>query len=154
MEVLGGAASVIAVVQIAGKVWSLCWKYYSDAKDAKSDIERLLNTINAVQIVFQQVQELAKGPGATKLLASKSVIERIPLELTEEFESLRKILDPGITGRTMRTLGLRALKWPLKKDDVDKTLQVLERHKTTLITALNTDQMLGATNSSPSNKVC
>ena len=141
MEALGGAASVIAVVQLAGKLWSLCWKYYSDAKDAKSDIERLLNTIHTVQSVFQHVQELAKGPGATKLLASKSVIKRIPLELKEEFERLEKILDPGKMNKTMRTLGLRALKWPLKKDDIEKTLQLLERHKTTLITALNTDQM-------------
>ena len=141
MEALGGAASVIAVVQLAGKLWSLCWKYYSDAKDAKSDIERLLSAVGDVQNVFQQVQELAEGPGSTKLLASKSLIERIPFELNAEFERLRKILDPGRTNKTMRTLGLRALKWPLKKDDVDKTLQLLERHKTTLITALNTDQM-------------
>lgn len=28
-EVLGVAASVIAVVELAGKVWSACWQYYA-----------------------------------------------------------------------------------------------------------------------------
>ena len=28
-EALGVAASVIAVVELAGKVWSVCWQYYS-----------------------------------------------------------------------------------------------------------------------------
>ncbi len=141
MEVLGGAASVIAVVQIAGKVWSLCWKYLSDAKDAKSDIERLMSNITAVQCVFQQVQELAKSPGAPKLLASKTLIEKIPSELQQEFERLLKVLDPGKRKATMKALGLRSLKWPLQKEEVERTFQLLERHKTTLLTAMSCDQL-------------
>ena len=140
MEALGGAASVIAVVQIAGKVWSLCWKYYSDVKEAKSDIERLMGMIQMIQSVFQQVEDLAKGPGATKLHASKPCIERIPLELKQEFERLLKLLEPSNKRSVMRSLG-RRLKWPLKKEEVEKTLNLLERHKTTLITAMNCDQM-------------
>ena len=38
----------------------------------------------------------------------------------------------------------RRLKWPLQKEDVEKTIQLLERHKTTLITAMNFDQMYEA----------
>ncbi len=140
MEVLGGAASVIAVVQIAGKVWSLCWKYYSDAKDAKSDIDRLMNNINTVQNVFQQLQQLAEGPEAAKLAASKPVIEKIASELRQEFERLHEILKPKKREKLGSALGLR-LKWPLQKEDVEKTLQLLERHKTTLTTAMNCDQM-------------
>ncbi|KAJ9654373.1 hypothetical protein H2201_009008 [Coniosporium apollinis] len=141
MEVLGGAASVIAVVDIAGKVLSLCWKYYSAVKDAKTDIDRLCKEIEAVQGVLKQAQELAKGPKASKLLASKPLIEKIPSELREEFARLEEQLDPGKRRKAMHTFGLRALKWPLTSEQVDKTLRVLERHKTTLLTALTTDQM-------------
>ena len=138
MEVLGGAASVIAVVQIAGKVWSLCWKYYSDAKEAKSDIERLMGTIQTMQTVFQQVEGLAKGPGAIKLHASNPLIE----DLKQEFEILEKLLEPSNNTISImrRALGQR-LKWPLKKGEVEKILLLLEQHKTTLIIAINCDQM-------------
>src|SRR5258705_5518405 len=141
MEALGGAASVIAVVQIAGKVWSLCWKYYSDAKEAKSDIERLMGMIQTMQSVFQQVEDLAKGPGATKLHASKSLIERIPSEVKQEFDRLENLLEPSNTRSIMRKALRQRLKWPLKKEEVEKTLSLLERHKTHLITAMNCDQM-------------
>ena len=138
MEVLGGVASVIAVVQIAGNVWSLCWKYYSDAKEAKSDIERLMGTIQTMQTVFQQVEGLAKGPGAIKLHASNPLIE----ELKQEFERLEKLLEPSNNTRSiMRRAFRQRLKWPLKKGEVEKTLQLLERLKTTLIITMNCDQM-------------
>ena len=141
MEAFGGAASVIAVVQIAGKVWSLCWKYYPDAKEAKSDIEHLMGMIQTMQSVFQQVEDLPKGPGATKLHASNPLIERIPLEVKQEFDRLEKLLEPSNTRSIMGKALRQRLKWPLKKEEVEKTLNLLERHKTTLITAMNCDQM-------------
>ncbi|RPB18211.1 hypothetical protein L211DRAFT_843906 [Terfezia boudieri ATCC MYA-4762] len=138
---MGGAASVIAVVQVAGQVWSLCWKYYSDAKNAKSDIERLMGNVLALQNLFQHVQALAKGPGAAKLVASKELIERTALELEQEFKELRKILESGKRQGILKSFR-RRLRWPLQKEDVDKIFQLLERHKTTLITAMNCDQIL------------
>ena len=137
MEALGGAASVIAVVQIAGKVYSLCSKYYSDAKKTKSDIERLMGTIQTIQAILQQVEGWAKGPGAIKLHLSNPSIEK----LKQEFEKLEKLLEPSkLTGSKMGAIGNR-LKWPLKKGEVEKTLHLVERHKTTLLLALNCDQI-------------
>jgi len=135
MEVLGGAASVIAVVQLSGQILSLCQKYYGEVKDAKTEIENLRNEIAAVQAVLERAQELAGG--TDKLTVSKALIEDIRAEL----ERLVKLLDPGKRKKAMRTVGLRALKWPFTKADIEKTLRLLERHKTTLITALDTDQM-------------
>ena len=145
MDPLSGAASVIAVVQVAGQVWSLCWKYYSDAKDAKSDIERIMANVLALQNVFQHIQALAKGPGADKLVGSRPLIERTALELEQEFKELQKILEPGKRKTMLRSFG-RRLRWPLQKEDVEKIFQLLERHKTTLIAAMNCDQMYEADN--------
>jgi len=140
MDPLSGAASVIAVVQVAGKVWSLCWKYYSDAQDAKPDIDRIMDYIQDLQHLFQHVQALAKGPDAAKLVASKELLERTALEFEREFKTLQKILEPGKRQGILKSFG-RRLKWPLQKEDVEKIVQLLERHKTTLITAMNCDQM-------------
>ena len=140
MDPLSGAASVIAVVQVAGKVWSLCWKYYSDAKDSKPDIDRLMGYIIALQHLFQHVRDLAKGPGAAKLVASKELIEGTARELEWEFKSLQKVLEPG----GAQDIPKSCVEWPLQKEDVEKIIQLLERHKTTLITAMNCDQMYEA----------
>ena len=135
MEVLGGAASVIAVVQLSGQILSLCQKYYGDVKDAKNDIENLQNETAAVQAVLQRAQDLAQG--TDKLATTKALIE----ELKAELEGLVRKLDPGKRKKAMRTIGLRALKWPFTKAEIEKSLRLIERHKATLITALDIDQM-------------
>jgi len=95
MNPLSGAASMITVVQVAGKVWSLCWEYYSGAGNAKLDIDRLMGCTLALQILLQHVWDLAKGLGAAKLVASKELIESTALELEWEFKLLQKVLELG-----------------------------------------------------------
>jgi len=143
MDPLSDAASVIAVVQVAGQVWSICWKYYSEAKDAKPEIDCLMAYILDLQNLFQHVEALAKGPGAAKLVASKELIESTALELEWEFKMLQKILEPGKRQGILKSFE-RHLKWPLQKEDVEKIIQLLEWHKTTLITAMNCNQMYEA----------
>jgi len=100
----------------------------------------LMNSIMALQTAFQQVQNLEKGPGATKLIALKPLLESSSLELEKEFNRILQILQPGLRQKTKRKLGQR-LKWPFQKTDVEQILQLLERHKSALILAMNADQM-------------
>jgi len=100
----------------------------------------LMDSIMALQTAFQQVQNLAKGPGANKLIALKPLLEKSSLELEEEFKRIHRILQPGLREKTKRKLGQR-LKWPFQKADVEQILQLLERHKSALILAMNSDQM-------------
>jgi len=141
MEVLGATASGIAVVELAGKAWSICWKYYADVKNAKSEIDRLMHSITGLQNVFQHVQSLAGGSGATKLIASKPLLESISLELEREFTKMLQVLQPGVGERAKKKLLGKRLKWPFQKEEIEQTLQLLERHKTTLVTAMSCDQM-------------
>ncbi|KAF8432526.1 hypothetical protein BGX38DRAFT_1276683 [Terfezia claveryi] len=120
MDGLSVAASVIAVVQIAGQVMSLCVNYYSIAKNAQSDIKCLLDNIVALISLFQHIEALSKGPGAAKLVASKELIEGIALELKQEFQKLKKILEPEERQGIFQYFS-RRLTWPLKKEDVDKS---------------------------------
>jgi len=140
MDPQSNATSVIAVVQIAGKVWSLCWEYYSGAGDAKPDIDRLMGCTLALQHLLQHVQCLTKDPGAAKLVVSRELIESTAWELEREFKSLQKVLEPG----GGQDIPKSCVEWPLQKEDVEKIIQLLERHKTTLITAMNCDQMYDA----------
>ena len=40
----------------------------------------------------------------------------------------------------MKKLGVRALKWPFDKNEVDEYINRLERHKSIIIAALEMDQ--------------
>jgi len=101
----------------------------------------LMDGIMALQTTFQQVQNLTKGPGATKLIALKPLLESSSLELEKEFNRILQILQPGRGQRATRKVLRQRLKWPFQKADVEQILQLLERHKSALIFAMNSDQM-------------
>jgi len=101
----------------------------------------LMDSIMALQTAFQQVKNLAEGPGATKLIALKPLLESSSLELEREFNRILQILQPGLRQKTKKKLLRQSLKWPFQKADVEQILQLLERHKSTLTVAMNSDQM-------------
>jgi len=101
----------------------------------------LMDSITALQTAFQQVQNLAKGPGTTKLIALKPLLESSSLELEKEFTRILQILQLGLGQRATRKVLRQRLKWPFQKSDVEQILQLLERHKSALIFAMNSDQM-------------
>jgi len=101
----------------------------------------LMDGIMALQTAFQQVQNLAKGPGATKLITLKPLLESSSLELEKEFNRILRILQPGLGQRATRKVLRQRLKWPFQKADVEQILLLLERHKSALTFAMNSDQM-------------
>jgi len=101
----------------------------------------LMDSIMALQTTYQQVSYLAKGPGATKLIALRPLLESSSSELKKKFDKLLEILKPSARQTKKRkTLGER-LKWPFQKVEVEQILQLLERHKSELTFAMNSDQM-------------
>jgi len=104
-------------------------------------MNELMNSIMALQTAFQQVKNLAEGPGATKLIALKPLLESSSLELEREFDRILQILQSGLGQKAGRKVLSQRLKWPFQKADVEQILQLLERHKSALIFAMNSDQM-------------
>lgn len=100
-----------------------------------------MDSIMALQTAFQQVGHLAKGPGATKLIALKPLLESSSLELEKKFDQILEILQPSERQKKKRKTLRERLKWPFQKADVEQILQLLERHKSALIFAMNSDQM-------------
>jgi len=95
-----------------------------------------MDSIMALQTAFQQVKNLSKGPGATKL-----IVESSASELEKEFDRILQILQPGVRQKTKKILLRQRLKWPFQKADVEQILQLVERHKSSLTLAMNSDQM-------------
>jgi chromosome segregation ATPase len=136
MEVLGGVASIIAVIQISEDVLGLFGKYVSDVRDAKKDIENLSKEVTAIQEVMRQleviVEEKPQLLSQTEIKMLNNTIEQCDATLTD----LHNRLKPTKRRRAMRRVGLRALKWPFKSGGVEKEIRTLERYKTTTNTII------------------
>jgi len=100
----------------------------------------LMDSIMALQTAFQQVNHLVKGPGATKLIALKPLIEKSSEELKQKFDRILEILQPSASQNKRRKRLSQGLKWPFQKADVLQIIQLLERHKSELTFAMDSDQ--------------
>jgi hypothetical protein len=142
MDGLSAAVNVIAVVQISEQVFNLSQTYYLDVRDARKDIQHLLNEVTSLRDVLINVKDLTDTPGLTKLstleLLNKNdgLLQQCLADLTK----LVKKLEQGQEEGKMKQFGIRALKWPFRKKEVDKAITVIERCKTMFALALNTDQ--------------
>jgi ankyrin repeat domain-containing protein 50 len=138
MDGLSAAACVIAVIQISGQVFDLCRMYYSEVKDARTDIQRLCDEVTSLQNVLTNVAHLtsAKLPTLDLLNQPDGPVQHCLTDLI----ALAAKLNSGQGKDKMRHFGLRALKWPFGSKDVDKVITTIGRHKTTFTLALTTDQ--------------
>ncbi|KAK5662884.1 hypothetical protein OQA88_6295 [Cercophora sp. LCS_1] len=143
MEVLGAAASVIAVVELAAKVGKICLDYWSAVKSARSDIERLQKYTENLKAIAHDVQKLLQGPHGARLETSQKLLEALHntrSQLDVVAAKLEETLHMGRRAKIMRRLGLRALEWPFESKDVDKIIANLQRDQDSFTAALQIDQ--------------
>ena len=139
MDGLSVAASLVAVVQLSAQVFSLCQEYYIGVKHARDEIQRLSNEVLAIHEILEKISDLLDGPDTTKFstLALLDKKNGPAQQCAAQLQEIKTQLDPN---EGMRKLGRRALKWPLKSDNVNKMVLALERYKSTFTLALTTDQ--------------
>ncbi|KAL5627309.1 hypothetical protein BROUX41_003462 [Berkeleyomyces rouxiae] len=147
MEAIGAVANVVAVIDLSAKVGLLCFQYGKDVKNAATEIARLRKEVVSLQKITAQVQTVLESPNAQKLKDSKrldDVLKQSHTQLTE----LDQRLKPKTTSKAMRRLGLRALKWPLQRGEVEGLVeglrgynqiisQILQVHQTEVINDIN-----------------
>jgi hypothetical protein len=142
LDRLSGTASVIAVIQLADRVLTLCGKYVSAVKDAKKDIERLSTEVGSLQRVLQRV-DLIIGNKTLTLHSPRPVVEELE-EVIKGCQTtlleLKSRLDLGKGNKPNSRFWLRALEWPFQSKDVANIIETLDRHKSTLLLALSLDQ--------------
>jgi hypothetical protein len=143
MEGLGAAASVIAVVDMSAKVGSLLFQYSKDVRNAKEDIGRVQLQVTSLKNASESVQQHLNGPDGEKLEASQKLRDALQ-QGCSQLESLEQRLLPGKRRKIMSRYGLRALKWPLDRKDIEKTIQDIGRYTQAISLALQLDQMCAA----------
>jgi uncharacterized protein Yka (UPF0111/DUF47 family) len=139
MDGLSTAASVIAAIQLTGSLVMQCWGYFQEVKGARDEIQYLQRTITGLQGTLQDLERLLRSDG-TKALPTSSKLDRNIEDCSAELQALETRLDSGKRKKLMRKVGLRALKWPLKRSEMESVIQKLEGYKSLFIVSLNVDQ--------------
>ncbi|KAF3207215.1 hypothetical protein TWF106_000469 [Orbilia oligospora] len=166
MEVVGGVASVIAIVDLAGKIAKICAGYIGEVREYEAEVKALTDRVQCLQKVLQQLDDLLKGPHQGKLTSSKELqnnlitcknelqslesrIEKVPSAPTATAgpsnnrpKKPRKFFDSlkkAVKGETLSNVG-RVLIWPIEKADVNKIISRLEGIENAIQFALQVDQ--------------
>ncbi|KAF9887949.1 hypothetical protein FE257_009471 [Aspergillus nanangensis] len=146
MEAVGSVANIIAVVELSAKVATLLLKYSKAVKNAKPDIERLLQQLEALGITLEGAKSLLSGPNAARLGNLQQLhegLEGCSVQLKELDTKLGEKLSgrhESGAARVMGRFGIRALKWPLESPEVDKIVTSLHDYRDTVSAALTIDQ--------------
>ncbi|KAF9766796.1 hypothetical protein IL306_000734 [Fusarium sp. DS 682] len=124
-EAVGLAASVIAIIDLSAKVATLCFQYSTAVGNARADVAHLQSRLNDLDACLRGVHRVLHGPNNQALVISRELIDS---------------LDGCKARKTMRRLGLRALKWPFDSKDVSGIVADLEHYKQTIMLCLQIDQ--------------
>lgn len=138
-DALGIVASVIAVLQLTGKLVSLGYDYIRGAIDASKDIRRLLGELHSLSNVLLILQDHARHDKTLRLTALQTLSgQNGPLEGCRlELQRLQLKLEPktGLRGK------MKSLVWPLKEKETFQHISRLEGHKNLFNLALTADQL-------------
>ncbi|KAL2817161.1 hypothetical protein BJX63DRAFT_419722 [Aspergillus granulosus] len=154
MEPLSCAASVMAIIQLTGSIATICGGYIKEAKDAREEITSLQQGVTNLLGTFKKLEELVHSQDGKKLSTSEILVNEVT-RCESVLTLVRKKIDPENTRKStkaMRRLGLRALKWPLKRAEIESIIQDLERFKSSFIFALQVDQTFYGLETSQTSK--
>jgi FtsZ-binding cell division protein ZapB len=137
-EIIGLAASIVAIVELSAKVTSLCVKYYSKVKNAVDDIGRLQLEADGLSNTLKHVQQLLDSPNGEKLKASQNLHSALD-DCRRKLAELVKRLEPGKTHKAMNRVGIGALTWPFNSTEVEDIVKNLVRCRDLISLGLQVD---------------
>lgn len=138
MEPIGLIGTLIAIVQLGGKITNLCLDYKANVKDAPEDISRLLNEVRGLRGILERLIDLASTDAAMVSLPSLQNTETkdgVLATCLADLAQLATVLEKGLAD----TAKWKALLWPLRQKDVAKSVQQISQAKSTLQLALAVD---------------
>jgi len=153
MDLFSIAASTIAVVQITAATLKLCSDYAHNVKDSSKAIPKIVEELSELQTLLESLVKLAKDAERS---TSKSSLQHPELaricqgdgnilaKCKQELEILREKLEPpswvSQAGSKRRALFQAVVTWPLRESDTKRTLESIERFKSSIGIALASDQ--------------
>lgn len=136
-EPLSIASGVAGIITLSSAVVAANYTYFSSVRSASEDLKNLVREISLLNTLVLQfaTQSLDKGQAPRKALDAL-VDQAVFDDCLATLKAVQKHLDhiqltPGSSSKN----ALRALTWPLKKDEIAKGRERIERLCTLLTTA-------------------
>ncbi|KAF5671107.1 hypothetical protein FDENT_10991 [Fusarium denticulatum] len=137
------AASIAGLISLADLVFKTTYKFVRAAKDAKDEIQSLLDEINNLSSVLRRLEALTsdledEGQSFDPTLRNHylnhcyKTFNKIESRVKKASDSFKKSKFDGI---------VRQLKWPFSVSETKEFLAELSRHKETISVALLADSM-------------
>lgn len=146
MDPVSAVASVIAIYQLTSAISGLCFRYGQRVRQADRDADLVINEIDTFQRYLRTLkgilvnEDVATG-GSEQLANLDEIIngESAAMRRCERhLQDLKKKLEKvQFEGRFQGAIN--KLSWPLKKEDVRKTLNTLKNFTEAVDRALNVD---------------
>ncbi|GFF43825.1 hypothetical protein IFM46972_07340 [Aspergillus udagawae] len=139
MDAVSSAASVIAIIQLTGSIVKFCGSYIREVTDARKEILILQRAIAGLQRTLQDLQKFLQNNNEKALPTSSRLVNNIA-DCLSDLRALEARLEPGKGKGLMRKVGLRALKWPLKRTEMEGIAKNIDRYKSLFLLTLQVDQ--------------
>lgn len=139
MDGLSSAASIFAVIQLAGSIVKICGGYIQEVKHARDESLELWQATTDLAGVLRELHVLLQGPQGAKLSSPRALNGPIS-KCCSTLTALEGRINPGKRKKVMGKFGFRAWKWPLERAEVKGTISELERYKSTFTLSLQIDQ--------------
>ncbi|KAF2106194.1 hypothetical protein BDV96DRAFT_337169 [Lophiotrema nucula] len=142
MDPLSITASVIAILQLSGKIISSCVAYTSAIKDAPKELKAISVDIQSLQAIIRILDLTSANATADNGLATSLDACRQSLKaLSDLLDHQINLSSPqnGPSAKKARTMPtLATLAWPLKRSRVQALIDDISRHKSTITLSLST----------------
>lgn len=102
---LGAVANVIAVIQLATTVASLCLKYSSAVKNTKLDIKSLQRHTKSLKTTLGGIQQLLKSPYSARLETSQKLYDTLNNTHSQLAHIVTKLENKPKTGYRAKVIG-------------------------------------------------
>ncbi|KAF7551854.1 hypothetical protein G7Z17_g4689 [Cylindrodendrum hubeiense] len=139
MEALGVGASLITVIDLSAKVATLCFQYSAEVASARADITRLQSQVNHLCVAFRSAQTLLEDSAGRPLSVSRELIDSLQ-ECAVELGRLQDKLGLGKARKAMLRFGLRALRWPFSRKEIESIIANLKGWEQIILLGLQVDQ--------------
>lgn len=136
MDPLSAAASIIAVLQLAGTVM----KYLSSVGDVSKDRKRIYSEVcevDKLRILSNNATQAQEGDSWSLTLQSLCAANG-PLE---QFDAILRRLESKLVPAKGSKRIVAAMGWPFDKGEVNELLNAIEHQKTLFIFARQNDHM-------------
>lgn len=157
MDPLSLTVATITLLQAAASIVQICYDYRTRLKNAPNSLVRLTEEVASLRAVLESLVKLSEktestetsdgkdGSDATALLPNlKRLLDHDGTfnQCKNELVDLKEKLTAPVTGWKTTSVGkaVHKLKWPMTEQDIESTLDRIERLKSLLNLALNKDQ--------------